>query len=343
MNKRQILSLLLIGFALIVLLLVPDQKEYKQIEGLIFGTSYHIIFETDSDEDLQFELEQHLKATVDNSLSTYNPNSIISRINSNDKSVITDDDFEAVYWCALEVSKNTNGAFDMTVAPLVNLWGFGFSKKDSISPEAIDSLLAITGYETIELNTHRIIKQHPETMLDASAIAKGYAVDKASLFLESKNIENYMVEIGGEIYCSGKNHNNENWQLGIEKPIDDVYGQNREVRNVLSISNKAVATSGNYRQYYEKDGKKYSHTINPKTGYPVDHNLLSATIIADNCMKADAYATACMVLGLEKSIELSKKINDIDIYLIYSDEEGNYKDYSSKGMKRWVKENLSGE
>lgn len=338
MNKRQLLSLLLIGIALLVFYLFPDPKEYNQTRGLIFGTSYSVIYEATNNEDVQIELEKHLKNTIGNSLSTYNPNSVISRINSNDKSVVTDNDFETVFRCAQEVSQITNGAFDMTVAPLVNLWGFGFTNKDSISPEKIDSILAITGYHTVELKTHRLLKQFPQTMLDASAIAKGYAVDKASSFLESKGIVNYMVEIGGEIYCKGVNSSGKKWHLAIEKPIDDVYAQERAVRTVLAISNKAVATSGNYRQFYEKDGKKYSHTINPKTGYPVDHNLLSATIIADNCMKADAYATACMVLGVEKSKELSRKISDIEMYLIYSDEDGNYKDYWTEGMEKWLKD-----
>ena len=337
MNKRQLLSLVFIAIAVVALLLFPEKKSYIKIGGLIFGTTYHIIYEAETDVDLQVELENYLNTTVGNSLSTYNPNSIISRINQNDNSVVTDDDFENVFRCAYEVSKNTDGAFDMTVAPLVNLWGFGFSKKDSISPEVIDSLLGITGYEFVELKTHRILKRFPQTMLDASAIAKGYAVDKAAQFLKSNGIVNYMVEIGGEIYCSGINSAGKKWQLGIEKPIDDVTARTQEVKSILAITDKAVATSGNYRQFYEKNGKKYSHTINPKTGYPVDHNLLSATIIADNCMKADAYATACMVLGLEKSIELSKKITEIEMYLIYADSLGNYKDYQTAGMEGWLK------
>lgn len=335
MNKRQIISGALVIIAIIFLLVGKETKEVK-IEGLIFGTIYHIIYADDEDRDLQLELENHLKETVDNSLSTYNKTSIISRINQNDTTVSTNNDFEKVFNCGQVVSKNTNGAFDMTVAPLVNLWGFGFTKKDSITQEKINHLLSITGYKTVTLSDHKLSKQFSETMLDASAIAKGYAVDVASNFLESHGITNYIVEIGGEIYCNGKNSRNKKWHLAIDKPIDDPTVSNRKVENVLILTGKGVATSGNYRNFYIKDGEKYSHTINPSTGYPVNHNLLSATVVADNCMTADAYATGCMVLGVEESKKLAQRIPEIEIFLIYADEKGDYKEYWSSGMEKYL-------
>lgn len=334
MNKRQIISGLFVIIAIIFLLINNNKKEVK-IEGLIFGTIYHIVYLDNDEKDLQLELETHLKETVGNSLSTYNKNSIISKINQNEE-VTTNDDFENVFNCALIVSKNTNGAFDMTVAPLVNLWGFGFTKKDSVTQEKIDHLLSITGYETVSLSNHTLTKTYSETMLDASAIAKGYAVDVAAKFLDTHNIENYVVEIGGEIYCKGENIRGEKWRLAIDKPIDDPSASDREYENVLNISNKGIATSGNYRQFYIKDGEKFSHTINPHTGYPVNHNLLSATVIADDCMTADAYATGCMVLGLEGSKELASRVPEIEIYLIYADEKGEFKEYWTEGMNKYL-------
>ncbi len=265
------------------------------------------------------------------SLSTYDNESIISRFNQNDPEVLADQYFSICFERAYEISQLTQGAFDMTVAPLVNVWGFGFTQKDSVYPELIDSLLQFTGYEKVSLSEGKLIKDDPRIMLDASAIAKGLGVDVVSDFLESKGVVNYLVEIGGELRCKGVNKKGVDWTVGIDKPIENL--MERELQVVLNLTNSAMATSGNYRQFYVEDGVKYSHTIDPRSGYPVRHSLLSATVIASDCMTADAYATAFMVLGLEKTKQLVEEDPNLEAYLIYSDENDEIATWVSVGMQ----------
>lgn len=334
MKRRQLTIATLFVIALGVFLWNnPQAKEFTNNEGLIFGTSYHISYHSPEGKDYNTEIRQHLMSVVDNSLSTFNENSIISKINNNEEHK-TDSAFEKVFLTAQKISIQTNGAFDMTVAPLVNRWGFGYSQKkeDIPSKDEIAQLLKITGYKTVTLKDHQVIKQHPETSLDGSAIAKGFAVDVAAEFLERQQITDYMVEIGGEIRVSGKNKTGQDWRLGIDRPVDDPAALQRTLDTVLHISNRAIATSGNYRQFYYKDGKRYSHTIDPISGYPVDHTLLSATVIATDCMTADAIATACMVMGAEKGLELANRLDSIDVYFII-DDGGDYVEIYSDGMK----------
>lgn len=224
----------------------------------------------------------------------------------------------------------------MTVAPLVNAWGFGF--KNKLDPDSIpvDSLLELVGYKKVHLIDGKLLKDDPRIMFDASAIAKGYGVDVVADFLESKGVENYMVEIGGEIRAKGKNNKGKIWRVGIDKPIDDPSSLSREIQDVIELGKGAMATSGNYRQFYIKDGKKYAHTIDPRLGYPVQHSLLSASVIAPDCMTADAYATAFMVLGLEKSIEIVEKDTLMEAYFIYSDNDGNLKTFTTAKLKEMI-------
>ncbi len=312
----------------------PEKMEYIQNQGLIFGTSYSLMYE--SPKDYGNEVHQHLMAVVDNSLSTFNPSSIISKINNNEAHQ-TDSAFEKVYYKAQEISEITRGAFDMTVAPLVNTWGFGYKNKDEILPshEEIETLKGIVGYQKIHLENHQIIKDFPETTLDASAIAKGFSVDVAADFLEKNNIDNYMVEIGGEIRVKGMNKQGNKWRLGIDKPIEAISSTHRELDTIIHVTDMALATSGNYRQFYYKDGQRYSHTIDPISGYPVNHSLLSATVLAPDCMTADALATACMVMGAEKSLALAEKLAGIEIYLII-DKNGEYQEISTSGFVRYL-------
>ena len=260
---------------------------------------------------------------------------IITAINNN-TSMDTNPMFVEVFTLAQEVSKETNGAFDITVAPLVNLWGFGFKNMDNVSQEKVDSLLPFVGYQKVKLVNGKIQKEHPETMLDCSAIAKGYAVDVVAQLLDRKGIQNYMVDIGGEVDVHGKNPNGELWRIGINKPTDDSLSVNQDLQTVLSISEVGIATSGNYRNYYYRDGKKYAHTIEPRTGYPVQHSILSATVVARDCMSADAYATSFMVIGLEEAEKFIQRHPDIDAYLIYTDDAGEYQTYVSEGMKAYI-------
>lgn len=333
MKRRQLSIITLLIFALGVLLWNnKTDQEFIYNEGLIFGTSYHISYHSPNEIDYNLELRQQLLDVVDNSLSTFNKHSIISKINNNEAHK-TDSAFEKVYLTAQKISELSDGAFDITVAPLANRWGFGYSKKQESLPteEEIAQLLQIVGYKKIKLEQHQLIKEHQETQLDGSAIAKGFAVDVAAEFLESKDISNYMVEIGGEIRVSGTNSKGTKWRLGIDRPIEDPAAFHREIDTVLNITDKAIASSGNYRQFYYNDGKKYSHTINPITGYPVQHSLLSATVIASDCMSADAIATACMVMGAEKGLALAEKLEDVDVYFII-DDNGEFKELFSKGM-----------
>lgn len=326
---------LLVLAAILLCACQPAKKDYQFNEGYIFGTIYHIIYDNPQAKDLKDEIVAKMNE-FDHSLSTYKPNSIISRVNNNDSTVVLDHYFETVFNRSLEISKITDGAFDMTIAPLVNAWGFGF--KNKLDPEDIpvDSLIQIVGFQKVRLLNHKVEKDDPRIMFDPSAIAKGYGVDVVADFLESKGITNYMVEIGGEIRVKGVSNKNKTWRVGIDKPIDDATLEKREIQDVLSLENGALATSGNYRQFYIKNGKKYAHTIDPKLGYPVQHSLLSASVIAPDCMTADAYATAFMVMGLEKSIRIVENDPDLEAYFIYTDEDGKYKTYSTDKIKQMI-------
>lgn len=300
-----------------------SESSWKKNQGQVFGTYFQIIYESPDGKDLHQEVIQALDS-VNKSLSTYDSTSVISRLNQSDSGVPTDDHFRRVFLAAKEINQASGGAFDMTVAPMVNAWGFGFSNKKEITPAVIDSLKQLIGMNYLELTTDSILKDRKEVMLDASAIAKGYGVDVAAQTLARHGCDNFLVEIGGEIVCQGLNSRGQKWRVGIDKPVDDPVASNRELQFIIEISDKALATSGNYRQFYidEKTGKKYAHTINPLSGMPVDHSLLSASIIADDCMTADAWATACMTMGLEKSLALMKKHPEMEGCFIYSTKDG---------------------
>ncbi len=314
-----------------------ENTEYTFNKGQIFGTYYSITYLHPKGTDLQLKIEEKFKE-FDNSLSTFNPNSIISRINTNSP-VIIDDFFREMYTMAQQVSEQSNGAFDITVAPLVNAWGFGFGNHDHDSTPDLDTIMPYIGYKKIRLENQRLVKENPHIMLDASAIAKGQSCDVIAKLLEENGCKNYMVEVGGEIMCKGLNPKGEKWHIGIDKPLDDPANEDAELQAILAISDVGLATSGNYRQFYVKDGKKYAHTIEPRTGYPVQHNLLSATVIASNCMQADAYATAFMVLGVDSSLQICNRFPDMDCYLIYTDEQGNNRTVYTDGFERYFADN----
>lgn len=310
---------------------------YIKNSGKIYGTYYHITYQHPKSENLQIAIEEKMKE-FDMSMSTFNPNSVISRINNNDKSVLTDEYFETMYNEAYKVSENSKGAFDITVAPLVNAWGFGFGNHDRKDIPDVKTILSYTGFKKVKLEQNKIIKSDERIMLDASAIAKGQSSDVIGKLLESHGCKNYMVEIGGEVACKGLNPSGKKWQIGIDKPIDSAFDNDDQLQTIVAISGVGLATSGNYRQFYYKDGKKYAHTINPLTGFPVDHNLLSATVIAPTCMQADAYATAFMVMGVGPSLALCKQIKDLECYLIFVDNAGNNEVLYSEGFKKFLVE-----
>ncbi len=338
MNKKRLiwqlpfLALLIVGTIWIIR--QQHSTPYQHDEGFIFGTIYHITYQ--SDQNYQKEIEAELQK-VDGSLSPFNKSSIISRINRNED-VQVDEMFKEVFTLAESISKETDGAFDITVAPMVNLWGFGFKKGITPNKEVIDSVRALVGYHKVALVDGHVKKQNPNTMLDCSAIAKGYGSDVVARFLQSKGIENFMVEIGGEVVTRGNSEKRVPWRIGVNKPTDDSLNTNTELQTVLNVTDKAMATSGNYRNFYYKNGKKYAHTIDPKTGYPVQHNILSATVIANNCATADAYATSFMVLGMDGAKKILEKHPDLLAYLIYSDDKGKNQVWYSPSMKKILAE-----
>lgn len=314
-----------------------EEADYSRNSGKVYGTFYNIVYQHPEGKDLQTEIDARF-AEFDLSLSTFNPNSVISRVNANDESVRTDTYFNTMYRQAVEVSELTNGAFDITVAPLVNAWGFGFGKQQRDSVPDVAALLKITGFRKIKLSDDRIIKENPAMMLDASAIAKGQASDVIGQLLDAHGCRNYMVEIGGEVVCKGVNPKGGKWRIGIDKPVDDPANESQELQTIVAISGVGLATSGNYRQFYYREGKKVAHTIDPRSGYPVDHQLLSATVIAPTCMQADAYATAFMVLGKDSALAICRKVEAMDCYLIYTDGAGKLQVAYTDGFQKYISE-----
>ena len=331
-KKRLSLQLAFLTFLIIgTILIIKHQHNmpYQHDRGSVFGTFYSITYQCDN--DLQKEIEAELKK-VDQALSMFNQESIISKVNRNEK-VELNEMFLQVITLAQKVSQDTDGAFDITVAPLVNAWGFGFKTGDKPSGTSIDSLMSTVGYKKISLKGRQLFKENKNTMLDCSAIAKGYGSDVVAAFLKKRGIDNFIVEIGGEVVTQGISEKRVPWRIGVTKPTDDSLSVDNELQTVLNVTNKAMATSGNYRNFYYKDGKKYAHTIDPKTGYPVQHSLLSATVLADNCATADAYATSFMVMGIEKAKGVLERHPELMAYFIYTDVRGNLAVWYSPSMK----------
>jgi thiamine biosynthesis lipoprotein len=325
------LLLLIVGTVWIL----RKQPPFQTAQGLVFGTIYKITYQYDG--DLQPEIEEELRE-VDFSLSPFNKESLITKINQNED-VVADSLFADVYALAYRIAGETRGAFDITVAPLVNAWGFGFRQQQWPDSLTIDSLRQYIDFRGVALNVNgHVTKRHPETMLDCSAIAKGYGVDAVAHLLESKGVKNFMVDIGGEVVVKGKNPKMELWRIGINKPDDDSLSVNGDLQTVLSLTDKALATSGNYRNFYYRDGKKYAHTIDPRTGYPVQHSLLSATVLASTCAEADAYATSFMVMGVDSATAFCKQHPEIQAYFIFAQDSVTYGTSYTEGMKQWINE-----
>jgi thiamine biosynthesis lipoprotein len=339
MKQNIIRGLILAGIAAIILMVGPRscRGQYIKIAGFAQGTTYHITYGSRKGKNLQREIDS-LLADFDRSLSIYLPSSIISRINQNDPTVEADEKFCTVFKKSVEVNRESGGAFDITVAPLVNAWGFGFTAASDTDSTLIDSLLQFVGMKKVFLSGKKVIKENPRVMLDVNAIAQGFSVDVISEYLDNLGIRNYLVEIGGEIRTKGRNEKGNPWRVGIDKPVEGNVIPGSNMQAILQLNRRSLATSGNYRKFYEKNGVKYAHTINPVTGYPVISNLLSATVIANDCMTADAYATAFMVMGLDKTIRFLEQHKYLDAYLVYSDDKGRYKVYYTKRMNQYLAE-----
>ncbi|MDR2810107.1 MAG: FAD:protein FMN transferase [Tannerellaceae bacterium] len=330
--KKNIVHLLFIA-CLALLAGCVGKGEYFEESGKVFHTLYRIKYQAPQllTEKIDAELQ-----TFNLSLNPFHPHSIISKVNKNEP-VEVDELFTEVFRKAQEIYNRSNGAFDPTVAPFINLWGFGFSRIDSVTPHMIDSIKTFVGYNKIRLEGKTVVKEDSRVILNFSAIAKGYACDVIARLLEREGVTNYMVEIGGEVTMRGVNPQGECWRIGINKPEDDTEGANTALEEILRPCKPCgIATSGDYRNFYVKDGVKYAHTINPATGRPANQNILSATVVADDCMTADGYATAFMVMGIEKAVETARTIPGIEYFFIYSDSDNNYLVSYSDGIQPYL-------
>lgn len=345
MNKKTAKVLLYLSTAICLLAIVllrqnsrqheESMREYTQLEGTVFHTIYHIQY--DSPTDFTPEITEMFKV-FDYSVSMFNDSSLIARINNGDTSVVVNSFIRTVLVKAMEVSRVSDGAFDVTCAPLVNLWGFGFKNRENVTQQMIDSTLEYVGYEKVHLDAAgHIIKDDPRINLDFSSIAKGYMCDLVADFLLEHGITNYMVEIGGEIVCGGVNSKQNMWGIGINKPVEDSTQLQTQLQEIMRLTDCGVATSGNYRNFYYKDGQRFAHTIDPKTGYPVQKDVLSATVIAPDCITADAYSTAFMVLGSKESLRILEADTTLMAYFIVATPDGEGQDVIySPGLKRML-------
>jgi thiamine biosynthesis lipoprotein len=317
--KKRLPRIFLFLAAILILVKFMREKEASivtnHITGLTMGTiPYSIKYKTKGPVDYTYSVDSLLKS-FNQSLSTYIPDSEISRFNQNDTLVFESGFFLPILKASQQVYNATYQAFDPTVGPLVNAWGFGPGKSERVLAHTkVDSLLKLVGFDRIDFTDLYVTKQGG-VYLDFSAIAKGYAIDLLADFLAEKKVTEYMIEIGGEVSVKGTNDKKNNWSIGIEDPL-----VNRDEHKLLAISqvpNRSMATSGNYRNYFQKDGKVYAHIIDPRTGYTSNKNILSATVFASECMRADAYATAFMVLGVDSALTIVNQNDDLEAFIIY--------------------------
>lgn len=314
---------------IIGLFILTSCSSYFEENGTVFNTSYQIKYQ--ADELMTEKIEAELLA-INQSLNPFNPNSIIAKVNRNEP-VEVDEYFKNVFNKSMQISEKSNGIFDITCAPMINIWGFGFSKMDSVTPALIDSVKQFVGYRKVRLEGNRVIKDDPRLMLNCSAIAKGYACDVIAEMFDRNGVKNYMVEIGGEVTLKGVNSEGNPWRVGIRKPELVGGGRHVTIEEVIQLPAKGgVATSGDYQNFYIKDGKKYAHTINPLTGYPAEQNILSSSVVANDCMTADAWATAFNAMGLEEACRIGDSVPELEYFFIYTDDNGDYKFKYSKGM-----------
>lgn len=321
-RKGRIASALVGLIAAVAFLFFFEEKHSLQMyhnEGKVFGTYYNIRYV--ASQNLEGDIQSAFQA-FDNSLSMFNPHSVLSAINAN-RDTTTDAAFEAMWEEAESVYAISDGAFDITVAPLVQAFGFG-RKSDQlagINPKTIDSIRQFVGFEKVQLVDHKVVKADPRVKIDGGAVAKGQACDMIATVLKEHGVENYLVDIGGEVVTHGERKPGMPWRIGITKPNMNNEGAQEDLQEVLSIHDIAMATSGNYRNYYYDGDQRRSHTIDPRTGWPVQHSLLSATVVSSSCMRADALATACMVIGAEKALDMIERAGDAACYLIVAEND----------------------
>ena len=329
---------ILIILSSLVLFSCRDKDPFIRIKGSTQGTSFSIICERKrsvSENKVNRGISDIL-TRIDNSLSVYNSSSVISRMNRNED-VVADRYFTEVFELAQEVSELTGGAFDITVGPLVRAWGFGPEARAKFDTTKLDSLMQLVGYRKVRLENGKLVKENPGIILDVNAIAQGYTVDVISRYFDSLGVKNYLIEVGGEVRVKGTK-GGKLWRIGIDRPYENNLLPGADLQAVIELKDRSLATSGNYRKFYEENGVKYSHTIDPHTGYPARSRLLSSTILSSECAVADAVATATMVIGLEKTIEFLENHPEFEAFLIYSDTSGYFRTWASESLKSSITE-----
>ena len=300
------------------------------LQGLAQGSYYAVTYYDEQERNFQHEIDSIFHA-VDMSVNLWVDSSVISKVNRNEE-VVLDDIFIDNFNIAQEAAKLSDGYFDPTISPIVAAWGFSYKHGDSITPQLIDSLKQLVDYRKVRIENGKVIKDNPSIQLDFNAIAQGYTSDMIASFLESRDVKDFLVDTGGEIMARGGKPNGQPWIVGIEKPADN-WDSEQVVQTRIALRDKGLVTSGSTRKYVERNGKRYSHCINPKTGYPVEHQLLSATVLAENSVWADALASICMVMGLEKSLEIINALDGVEAYYIFANEKNELETYATEGFK----------
>ena len=319
------------GMIFILLLLVSCVKQPIKLEGLVQGSFYAITYYDDQDRNFQKEFDSIFHA-VDMSVNLWVDNSVICKVNRNEE-VELDAIFIDNFNIAQEAARLSGGYFDPTISPLVAAWGFSAKNGDSITPQLVDSLRQLVDYRNVRIEDGKVIKADPAMKLDFNAIAQGYTTDLIGKFLDLQGVKSYIVNVGGEVFARGRKPDGQPWIVGVEKPAADKDYEYQEVMHYLGLQDKGIVTSGSYRKYVERDGKRYSHCINPMSGYPVEHNLLSATVIAENATWADALASICMVMGMEASLELINDMDGVEAFYVFEDEQNELQTFATEGFK----------
>ncbi len=312
-----------------------EKIQQHQLVGYAQGTTFQIRYIAQPKVNYETSFDSLFKI-VDQSMSIYNRNSFISALNRGDSNFIPDPVFRTIWQRAFEIAEETGGSFDPTVEPLVNLWGSGPELKKMVDSATVDSILNYVGYQKVQYSNDTIVLPYAYT-LNFNAIAQGHTVDLIAKFLESEKVKHYMIEIGGEIKTKGQNIDGKTWRIGIHKPNKEI-DESHPFQTIIALKDAALATSGNYRKFWvcEESGIKYSHIINPKTGFPIWNHLLSVSVISSSCMDADAYATACMVMGTKRATQFIENKKELEAYLVYTDEDGKWKTYITKGFSKYI-------
>ena len=328
MKKKGVYALLLV-FTMLMAVSCSLQPKKNVLQGLVQGSYYAITYFDKQNRNFQSEIDSIFHA-IDLSVNLWVENSVISKVNRNE-TVELDSIFIDNFRIAQEVAELSNGYFDPTVSPIVAAWGFSYKSGDSLTPQLIDSLRELVDYRKVRLEYGKVVKDNPAMTLDFNAIAQGYTSDLIAAFLDSKGIENYLIDTGGEIMARGGKPNGKPWIVGIEKPAENKDSE-QVVQTRVALHDKGLVTSGSTRKYVEHNGKRYSHCIDPKTGYPVEHNVLSVTVLAQNATWADALASICMVMGLEQSLPLIQGMEGVEAYYIFMNDDGELESFATEGF-----------